>query len=96
MYHSLALKADGTVVGWGDNAYGETTIPAGLTNVVAIAAGADYSLALKADGTVVGWGDNTDGQTTIPAGLTNVVAIAAGDGYQSGAQGRRDGRRLGR
>ena len=37
--HSLALKADGTVVGWGYNGYGQTTIPAGLTNVVAIAAG---------------------------------------------------------
>ncbi|MBE0545608.1 MAG: hypothetical protein IH623_30120 [Verrucomicrobia bacterium] len=71
---SLALKANGTVVRWGNNA----TIPTGLTNVVAIAAGDDYSLALKADGTVVGWGNNSSGQTTIPAGLTNVVAIAAG------------------
>ena len=79
---SLALKADGTVVGWGDNTYGQTTIPAGLSNVVAIAAGYYHSLALKADGTVVGWGRNTRGQTTIPAGLTNVVAIAAGE-YQS-------------
>ena len=31
-----------------------------------------------------------------PAGLTNVVAIAAGRQFQSGAQGRRHGRRLGR
>ena len=81
-YYSLALKADGTVVGWGDNSYGQTNIPAGLTNVVAIAAGDYHSLALKADGTVVGWGDNSYGQTNIPAGLTNVVAIAAG-GYHS-------------
>ena len=94
--HSLALKADGTVVGWGDNFYGEITIPAGLTNVVAIAAGGYHSLALKADGTVVGWGDNNYGEINIPAGLTNVVAIAAGDVSQSGAQGRRHGRRLGR
>ena len=75
--YSLALKADGTVVGWGNNFYGQITIPAGLTNVVAIAAGDLHSLALKADGTVVGWGDNSYGETTIPGGLTNVVAIAA-------------------
>jgi hypothetical protein len=77
-YHSLALKADGTVVGWGRNNYGQTNPPAGLNNVVAIAAGYDHSLALKADGSVVGWGWNGDGQTTIPAGLNNVVALAAG------------------
>jgi hypothetical protein len=63
------------VVGWGYNSGGQTTIPAGLTNVSAIAAGGYDSLALKNDGTVVVWG-----QTTIPAGLTNVSAIAAG-GY---------------
>jgi hypothetical protein len=56
-----------------------TNIPAGLTNVVAIAAGEGHSLALKADGTVVSWGaDSSYGLTNVPAGLTNVVAIAAG------------------
>ena len=64
------------VVGWGYNAQGQTTIPAGLSGVTAIAAGAFHSLALKSDGTVVGWG-----QTTIPAGLGGVTAIAAGDYY---------------
>ncbi len=36
--HSLALKMDGTVAAWGDNFYGQTNIPVGLSNVVAIAA----------------------------------------------------------
>jgi hypothetical protein len=36
--HSLALRSDGTVIGWGNNGYGQTTIPAGLSNAVAIAA----------------------------------------------------------
>ena len=40
---SMALKANGTVVGWGHNSYGEITIPAGLTNVVAISAGDNES-----------------------------------------------------
>lgn len=63
---------------WGRNTYGEKTIPAGLTGVTAIAAGAFHSLALKSDGTMVGWGYNSGGQTNIPAGLTGVTAIAAG------------------
>jgi hypothetical protein len=75
--HSLALKADGTVVGWGHNNVGQAQSPAGLSNVVAIAAGSYHSLALKADGTVVGWGKQL-GQAQSPAGLSNVVAIAAG------------------
>jgi trimeric autotransporter adhesin len=85
-YHSLALKADGTVVAWGagrpgafgENHYGQATVPAGLSNVVAIAAGRFHSLALRWDGTAIGWGDNYLGQTSVPAGATNLIAIAAG------------------
>ena len=76
--HSLALKADGTVVAWGDNDFGQSDVPAGLSGVVAVAAGGDHSLALKADGTVVAWGNNNYGQSAVPAGLTGVVAVAAG------------------
>ncbi|WP_413375275.1 S-layer homology domain-containing protein [Paenibacillus taichungensis] len=79
-FHSLALKADGTVVAWGDNNYGQTTVPAEVKEgVVAIAAGGYHSLALKADGTVVAWGYNSNGQTTVPVeAKEGVVAIAAG------------------
>ncbi|AKC82073.1 hypothetical protein IMCC26134_03475 [Verrucomicrobia bacterium IMCC26134] len=77
-YHSLALRSDGTVVAWGQNTSGQTTIPLGLSNVVAVSAGLNHSLALRSDGTVVAWGQNTYGQTTIPLGLSNVVAISAG------------------
>jgi trimeric autotransporter adhesin len=54
------------------------TVPAGLSNAVAIAAGYGDSLALRSNGTVVAWGYNSSGQTNVPAGLSNVVAIAAG------------------
>jgi alpha-tubulin suppressor-like RCC1 family protein/pimeloyl-ACP methyl ester carboxylesterase len=77
-FNSLALTSDGTVVAWGDNSYGKSTIPSGLGRVVQIAAGYSHSLALKSDGTVVAWGDNSLGKSTIPAGLSNVVQIAAG------------------
>ncbi len=55
-----------------------TMRPAGLTGVVAIAAGLEHSLALKSDATVVAWGDNYYGQSTVPARLAGVVAIVAG------------------
>ncbi len=67
------------LVTWGFNDAGQLNVPAGLTNVTAVAAGRVHCLALKADGTVVAWGDNSHGQSTVPPGLANVVAIAAGN-----------------
>jgi len=77
--YSLALKANGTVVGWGADspAYHQTIPPEGLSNAIAIAAAPYFGLALKSNGTVIGWGDNEYGQLTPPAGLNNAVAIAA-------------------
>ena len=75
--HTLALRADGTVVGWGNNANSQTVVPAGLTNVVALATGAFHSLALKSDGSVVAWGSNTSGKSTVPTNLPRAYAVAA-------------------
>src|ERR1041385_6077661 len=77
--HSLALRQDGTVIGWGDNSIGQATPPTNLIGVVAIAAGGYHSLALKRDGTVVGWGDYY-GQAVPSSNLIGVAQIAAG-GY---------------
>ncbi|MEA2828019.1 MAG: hypothetical protein QOG43_2458 [Actinomycetota bacterium] len=73
VFHSLALRGDGTVWAWGWNAYGQLgdgslvdrSLPvqvAGLAGVVAIAAGGLHNLALKGDGTVWAWGENGVGQ----------------------------------
>lgn len=72
------LVAATKVAAWGHSGYGQTNVPAGLGNVVAIAGGGLHSLGLKSDGTVVGWGYNYFGQANAPAGLSNVVAIAGG------------------
>ncbi|MBN9661583.1 MAG: hypothetical protein J0H49_25530 [Acidobacteria bacterium] len=105
-FHSLAIRADSTVWSWGlgkDGTLGDdiTTdhmrltprIVPGLSNVVAVGAGAYHSLALKSDGTVWVWGSNSDGQLGIPSvfrntghpqqvpGLTGIVAIAAGNSH---------------
>ncbi len=48
--HSLALKADGTVVTWMQPGYsnlGSATVPDGLPDVIALAAGRDFSLVLR-------------------------------------------------
>jgi len=76
--HSLALRTNGTVLAWGGNTFGQTNVPAGLSNVTDIAAGYYHSVVLRRDGTVVAWGRNTDGETNVPPGLSNVVALSAG------------------
>ena len=87
-WHSLALRADGTIIAWGDNSLGQATAPPGLSNVVAIACGGDHSLALRSDGTVAAWGSDFGadgmraGQADVPPGLEQVVAIAGG-GFHS-------------
>ena len=74
---SLALKADGTVWGWGDNQYrqlgnelfetskavqAKNADGSPFTDVTEIAAGEFHSLALKNDGTVWAWGYGIYGQ----------------------------------
>ena len=72
-YHTVVLKADGTVWAWGHNDYGQVgdgTITdraapvqvTSLTGVIAIDAGAYHTIALKSDGTVWVWGANSSGQ----------------------------------
>lgn len=80
--HALALKTDGSVIGWGVDTSGRATPPPeAQSGVVAITGGAFHSLALKSDGSVIGWGANTSGETTIPpAAQSGVVGIAAGSG----------------
>jgi len=75
-YLSLAIKSDGSIIGWGDNSYGQATPPVG-NDFNAIASGLYHSLALKKDGSIVCWGDNYYGQTTPPEG-NDFVAITAG------------------
>lgn len=79
-YHSLVLRPDGTVVGWGDNRYGQTDGTRAGSNVVAIAAGGKHSLALRADGSIVAWGWNSSGQTNVPVAvnLLNLPVAVSG------------------
>lgn len=73
------IERDGTVACWGNNNAGQTNVPPGLSNVVAISVGEDHCMVLRRDGSVVSWG----GLTT-PQGISNVVAIAAGGSEAGG------------
>ena len=80
--HSIILKANGEVLGWGRNQEGQCNIPpAAQSGVVAVAAGNLHSLALKADGTVIAWGSTAYNRCAVPAELNTAIAIAAGEAH---------------
>lgn len=66
------------VVAWGNDTNRQADVPAGLTNVIGLAAGQFDSMALKSDGTVVAWGYSGEGETNVPPGATNVMEISSG------------------
>ncbi|MBX3715937.1 MAG: hypothetical protein KF738_08050 [Burkholderiales bacterium] len=87
----LALRADGSVVAWGRNAYGtlgngtetDRLTPAAVAlakPAVAIAAGDRHGVALLDDGTVWTWGTNAMGElgTALTATAANTCAIGGG------------------
>ncbi len=81
LWHTCAVKADGSPTCWGDNSAGKSTIPAGTGTVTQIAAGVEHTCVIKTDGTPTCWGRTDEGQTTIPAGTGTVTQISAGEYY---------------
>lgn len=86
--HTCALRGDGTVACWGNNAFGQlgngdtshraTPTPATRLSgtFVAIAAGLTHTCARRADGAVLCWGQNQNGQLGSPTlTLTGPIAV---------------------
>lgn len=92
-YHSLGLKANGTVEAWGgnydaDGIYrGQSNPPVPNRGFVAIAAGWYHNLGLRTDGSIVVWGDTSNGKGAVPVPNSNFDAIAAGCYYSLGLRG---------
>lgn len=82
---------NGCQIGGSTTNWVTATQVSGVSNVVAIAAGAVYAVVVEADGTVWTWGDDSEGElgtgdaqinsgSSVPmqvAGLSNVVGVAA-------------------
>lgn len=68
MYHVCVIKLNNTVeCWWGDNYYGQTSVPNNLTNVAQVSVGAFHTCALKFDWDVICWWSNSSQQSTVPA-----------------------------
>ncbi len=81
-YHTVGLKADGTVVAVGLN--GDCVCDVSdWKDIVTIAAGYSHTVGLKADGTVVAVGENEHGQCNVER-WKDIVAIAAGFNHTVG------------
>ena len=86
-YHTVGLKADGTVLAAGSNEYGQCDV-SGWTNVVAVSAGGWHTVGLRSDGTVVATKYTGDqifnfGQCDV-SGWTDIVAVSAGGWHTVG------------
>ena len=64
VYHTVGLKADGTVVAVGRKDDGRCEV-GGWTDIVAVSADWYHTVGLKADGTVVAVGNNDHGQCNV-------------------------------
>jgi alpha-tubulin suppressor-like RCC1 family protein len=88
--YSLALRSDGVVFAWGDNANGQLgqlgggnlNVPTAITlltvQVVSIAAGTNHAAAIGQDNTLWMWGSNAGGQLGLgPSGTPTVYPFPA-------------------
>jgi alpha-tubulin suppressor-like RCC1 family protein len=91
-YHSLAIKSDGGLYGWGLNDRGQ--IGAGIVSVInwtKIVGDLTQTYGIRSDGTLWGWGNNAAGQlgqtnvtnrsSPVQIGLGTFSDVASGDAH---------------
>jgi len=81
-YHTVGLRAAGTVVAVGYNGNGQCNVGS-WTNIVQVAAGDLHTVGLRSNGTVSAVGDNSKGQCNVGS-WANIVQVAAGAYYTVG------------
>jgi 7-cyano-7-deazaguanine synthase in queuosine biosynthesis len=85
-YHALSLKSDNSIVAWGRDIEGQTTVPSPNIDFSGVAGGYYHSLGRKSDGSIVAWGLNANGQATVPSPNVDFVAVAAGTYHSLGVK----------
>jgi alpha-tubulin suppressor-like RCC1 family protein len=66
------------IAAWGNNWWGQTDIPASLSNATIVTSGDFHGLALAPSGALMGWGSPTYATAAIPPDLTNAATFAGG------------------
>ena len=80
--HTVAARIDGSVIGTGNNQYGQINV-SGWTGIISVSAGGNHTLGLRADGKVVATGYNNDGRCNV-SNWNNIIAISAGSDHSVG------------
>ena len=77
-YHTLALRADGSLEAWGRDTAGEVSGAPTTGTFQQVSAGAYHSMALRVDGSIQSWGSDTHGQVSSTPSGTNFIQVSAG------------------
>jgi len=79
--HNLGLQADGSVVAWGGNDWGQCDVPSPNAGFVSIAAGAYHNLGIRDNGVIVVWGTIDASMGNVPMPNSGYVAVSAGGAH---------------
>jgi hypothetical protein len=79
--HTCAIKADDSLLCWGWNHVGQSSVPSGLGSIKSIAVGEFHTCVIKADDSLQCWGSDSSGQSSVPSGLGSVKSVSTGRSY---------------
>jgi len=79
--YNCVINSAGTLTCWGDNFWGQATVPSDLGAVNQVSAGSEHTCAVTSANALRCWGDNRDGQTTVPSNLGAVSQVSAGSAH---------------
>ena len=87
LFHTCALSEEDSVICWGWDESGQSTVPTD-EHFVSISSGGKHTCGLRKDGTTVCWGNDEDGQSTVPTD-EHFMSIGSGSLHNCGL--REDG-----